>query len=941
MDSFLHEVAQRLYAEHPTGMERVTVVFNNRRAGLFLRRELQQLGSRPFFLPRIIGIDELVEELGGLHTVPNEFLLFELFHIHRTMEGVERRYETFEEFMALGEMMVRDFAEIDLYMVDAQRLFENLKELKELFEWDAEGKPPTEFQERYLNFYRSMYRYYVALREGLLREQKAYGGMAYRNVAEHITELGNKMDCERLYFVGFNALSTSERTIVDYYLREGKGRLICDGDAYYVEDTMQEAGHFLRRNAYYSRRKGLPEVGPFENHFAQKPKVLHLIDCPETLLQAKAAGQVVEGLLQEEEAQQCAVVLGDEKLLLPMLNSLPATVQSANVTMGFPYTLTGIHALAAALLQLYCRRSDKGYYHVDLEALLAQPTIGKLTGSDEVRTLVMKHLREQKSIYVAPDDLREMLAGVPHAGRLLSLLEGATETADDLLEGLRRLTALIAENNLLEENAKEREALASLVEMLDYFDQLQEQHHFLERKETLQRIYQRLAQRRSVAFYGEPLSGLQLLGMLETRSLDFSRVVLLSANEGIMPAGRSESSLIPYNLKRAYELPTYEEKDAVYAYNFYRLLQRCDEAWLLYSTDAEGMGKGEPSRFVLQLRDELARRCPNVTVEEVVVKADNGAADLPTAPRMEKEAPVMRRLERLTAKEKGLSPTALNRYRGCPLQFYYSDVLGIWEQEEVNEELEANELGTFIHEILCDIYNRDSDKHIRIATLQQALEETDRLVEEKYRTEVLKGRNPEGKNHLLREVAKMQIKAFLGHEIEQLKAGHSLRIVLTEEKMQQPLPLEVEGKEWQVYLSGTADRIDYWDEGLRVMDYKSGSVKESDLNVKEATPDPHEVPDKWFQVMTYAWLYCRKHGYEGALQSGIVPLRTLGGDFMATQWGSGTPPLTKEHIERFETQLLRPLIEELLRSDLPFEATPDKQRCTYCPMRRTCAASLS
>lgn len=936
METFLHSVAQRIFHEHASDMERVLVVFNNRRAGLFLRRELQHVDTRPFFLPRIVGIDELVGELGGLKSVGNELLLFELYDIHRHLEGVERRFETFEEFLPMGEMMLRDFAEIDLYMADARQIFDNLKELKELFEWDVSGTPPTPFQEKYLNFYRSLYQYYEQLHQRLEQEGRAYGGMAYRYVAEHIAELEGRLDCTHLYFVGFNALSNSERRIVDHFLRSGRATLLCDGDAYYVEDPMQEAGLFLRRNAEYNRQHELPAIGPFDNHFVQKDKVLHLVSCPETLLQTKVAGQVVTQLTEaENDTRQCAVVLGDEKLLLPMLNSLPEAVQSVNVTMGFPYTLTGVHALAATLLQLYCRRSAKGFYHADLETLAAHPLAAGLAEADDLHSRMESYLRERKMIYATVDDLEEVLASLIGAERLRSLLHADADTADGLLALLHQAASLLAASGVLDGNTKEREALACLVEMLTYFDELQERYHFMERGETLQRIYQRLAQRRSVAFYGEPLSGLQLLGMLETRSLDFSRVVLLSANEGTMPAGRSENSLIPFNLKRAHGLPTYEEKDAVYAYNFYRLLQRCDEAWLLYSTDAEGMGKGEPSRFVLQLRDELGRRCPNVKVLLEVAEARGTTTEAHFSTRVEKDAAVMERLATLAGAAKGLAPSALNRYRGCPLQFYYSDVLGIWEQEEVSEELEANELGTFIHEVLCDIYNRDADKQVRQATLEQALKEVDDLVEAKYRTEVLKGRSAEGKNHLLGEVAKMQIKAFLQHEIGLLKEGHTLRMALTEEVMQMPL----EGCARPVTVRGTADRVDYLDGQLRVVDYKSGSVKESDLRVLDAEPDPHGVPDKWFQVMTYAWLYCRKHSYRGPLLSGIAPLRSLGAAFMEARWGKDASTLTAEHIDRFEEQILRPLLDELMRQEIPFEAMPDKGRCPYCPMRRTCPVS--
>ncbi len=940
MESFLYNVAQRIWNENHDKMENILVVFNNRRAGLFLQRQFQNIDSKPFFLPRIIGIDDLVNELGGNQIAPHELLLFELFDIHKKLDGVESRFETFEEFISFGEMMINDFSEIDLYCVDAKQLFENLHDLKRLGEWDISGAPLTTFQEKYLNFYRSLYQYYSQLRERLTLQGRAYSGMAYRNVAEHIDSMIDKLNYSHIYFVGFNALSTCERKIIDCCVRRGIGSVIFDGDDYYFSNEVQESGLFLRQHAEH-----FPGVGNYKEHFALEPKTLHIINSPENVLQAKATGHIIDEIVRkygttegekfDKHLEDTAIVLADESLLLPVLNSLPESIHSTNVTMGYPYTLSDTHNLVTKILALYSRKRKDGMYHADITALLSNQLITRLLGSTNLHSEIAKKINDEKIIYVTPEEMAQMLDNVPNSERILFLFENSNPTVDEILTKLRQITTLLSESDILTKNIKEQEALDCMVQMVNYFEELQKEYKFIEKVETLQKIYLRLALRRNIPFYGEPLQGLQILGMLETRSLDFKRLILLSLNEGTLPAGRGDNTLIPLSLKRSFVIPTFEEKDAVYAYHFYRLLQRVDEAWLIYSSDSESLGKGEPSRFILQIKNELVKKYPNIAIDEKVLVAVNQTAD----PRVEKTTShekktekTMTRLQELAAK--GFAPSALNRYRSCPMMFYYEDVLGIWEKEEISDELESNELGSFIHETLCEIYNLDTNKNIRYETLEEALKNIDSHIDKSFSEKLLKGRDSTGKNLLFKEVAKTQIKRLLEKEIYFLKSGGSIKIVLTEESMLQPLDLHGCGISHPVNIKGVADRIDIVNGILRIADYKSGKVEVNELRVADMNPDPMGVPDKWFQVMTYAWLYYRKHQYNKPFLSGIFPLRNLSSGFMTAQWGN-TEQFSAAEIERFEN-ILRDIVGEILDKEQDFEATPKKSNCQYCPFRVTC-----
>ena len=942
MEPFLHSVAHRIWDEHRQDLDRILVVFNNRRAGLFLQKQMLALSDKPFFLPRIVGIDDLIAQLGNIKIAPHEFLLFELFDIHRTLEEADRRYQTFEEFISFGEMMLTDFSEIDLYRVDAEKLFNNISELKRLGEWDLTGAPLTPFQKKYLRFYSSLYTYYNELRQRLSASGSAYTGMAYRNVADNIDSMIDTIDYSHIYFVGFNALSSCEARIIDCCVKRGIGSLICDGDDYYFSDATQEAGDFLRTNA--ARFDG---IGGFKNHFAQENKTLHIINSPENVLQTKAAGQILKELLKDEtKVKDTAIVLADEGLLLPMLNSLPEQVHSTNVTMGYPLTLSGVNNLAIRLLSLHCNAKQGRFYHVDVVDILSDTLICKYLGTRDLHNKITEYVNKRKLIYATKDDIQLMLNGIENSDKLMFIFEKSELTPDEMLTLMRRAAELITTSDTLEHNVKETESTTCFLQILNYLEELQGKYHFIEKLVTLQRIYQRIAQRRTVAFYGEPLQGLQILGVLETRSLDFDNLIMLSVNEGTLPAGRSSNSLIPYTLKRAFGIPTFEEKDAVYAYNFYRLLQRTSEAWLLYSSDAEGMGKGEPSRFILQIKNELAVRHPNITVKEEVLTADRQPAKNESTASVHKDENTMQRLKEMAIgnKEKRifLSPTAINRYRNCPLQFFYNDVLGVHEQQEVSEDLEANELGSLIHEILKDIYKQE--RIVKKETLEKALKDIDALVDATLHKEFLKGRDDEGRNRLYSEVAKTQISRFLQKEIALLDPpspdtpAHTIEIKLVEEPIGFDLDMSTQGIDYPVHIEGIADRIDYFDGILRVADYKSGGVNAADLVVKEPEPDPYKVSDKWFQVMTYAWLYCRKEKLQTNFQSGIFPLRDLSSGFIAASWNDGNL-LSPNDIDRFE-HILQTLFGDMLNPELDFVATPDRNTCAYCPVKRICKAKI-
>ena len=943
MESFLHQVAARILADNPDNGKRQLVVFNNHRSELFLHRAFAQIsneGARPtFFMPDTTVIDELVHRLGGLEIVPNEFLLFELYSIHMELGGEERKYKTFEEFISFGDLMMADFSEVDQYRVDAAQLFGNLLDVKAMNEWDVEGSGLTPFQRDYLAFYHSLHDYYRLLRERLAGRGQAYGGMAYRAVADRIGDLTRLMPYDHLYFVGFNALTECERAIIGAFVDEGRGSLIADGDSYYFDDPAQEAGYFLRKHS--AQFASLGHYGP--SCFGQQQKRITIANCPENVLQCKYAGRVLAAHPDWlSESESTAVVLADESLLIPTLNALPDEGSyRVNISMGFAYADSNVHAIALKVLAL-CRNQDaRGFYHRDLTALLADYYVGRLLGVGNLRGEMERRASRLGQVRYSPADVRQMMDELGIGSHALDFLFGATPPSpDEAISHLRRLAQALADAAVLDENKKEQQALGGLVEMADYLARLQHDYHHISNLASLEKIYSRIAARHSIAFLGKPLEDLQLLGMLETRNLDFRRVILLSANEGVLPAGRGGNTLIPYDLKRHFGLPTYEEKDNIFAYHFYRLIQRAEEVYLLYSSESEAMGKGEPSRFIMQVERELAGKyAGNIELRHVNVEADQHkvAATAGAGVAFTKDAAMMQRLE--TMAEKGFSPTALNCYCECPAKYYYHYLLGVREEESLGDDLDASQLGEAVHGVLQTVFGRFEGRLVSAAGLREAEAELPALVGAEFDKLFRHGRSDEGRNRFMKEVATSQLRAVLKHERELVESPATRLEIVALERDGLAHTLDANGNHTPWRVTGRVDRIDRLNSLLRIIDYKTGAVGDREIAAPDTLAPGDRIPGKWLQLMCYALIYHSNFHPAEPMASGIYPLRSIGADVKLASWG-GTTRIDAATLQRFD-QLLTSLVAHLMDPAATLAATPDRHACAHCGARQFCAASMA
>lgn len=926
MKAFLEQIADKILQNPCYQTDKSIVVFPNRRAGLFLNKFLKASG-KTFFMPQILGMDDFVSQTSGMKIVKNEFLLFELFRIHKeiSLKNGNDKYQTFEEFIPFADTILKDFSDIDLHLVDAKQLFTNIYNEKELLEWDISNPEKlSEFQRKYLAFYESLYDYYSRLQEVLKKENKAYSAMIYRKVAENINEYADKLKWEKVMFVGFHEISQSEKTIIKTLMDRSLAEYVADIDDYYFDEQM-EAGRLLKKNSDLWKTK---DYEP-EKHFNQGERQFTITSCPEKTLQCEYVGNIAKEMADNKHSMEdTVIVLADENQLIPVLNALPKEIQKANVTMGFPYTYTLTHNLLTSFLDIYDNYSNGKHYVKPIIHFLSHYLIEKTLGINNLQSMLTKKFVKDSKFYISGEELLTIVPELKSRG--LDFLFAKTEYHPrDLIEIFKKL-ALVVKDNC--NDMREQIALQSAFEMFEHFTELQEKYDFVDRISTLRKIYLRIAVCITLSFKGEPLEGLQIMGLQETKNIDFGNLIIVSCNEGIIPKGASHNSLIPYNLRKGFGMFTYQDRDAAEAYNFYRLLQRVENVHFIYQTDTEGGNKGEASRYLAQIEKELVKQFPNIHLSKqtlVTTQTIDSKELLLTKPKTEA---VIEKLKANAQKGHGFSPSALNNYRKCPLSYYYKYVLGIKAPDSLEEEIEIPELGTIVHAILEELFTPFIGRQIDADKLPNGTD-IERIIDEYFNKNVFKDqRTNTGENYFMLQVAKEQIKRFVQHQKEELK-NHEYTIIGLEDELTGDIQIN---SDLQIKIFGFADRIETIDGITRIGDYKTGKVEPNDLKgckefFENKEFDNENMSDKLLQVMYYALAFSKKHNCN-EFKACIYSLKYFN-RFDVEVSIMDSPIINKKHLDTFE-EYIKLLVSKIFDTATAFEQNLDG--CTYCEFESIC-----
>jgi len=924
--NFINGLAEHIKTHYNLKNEELTVVFPNKRAAFYLRSRFREIYDEDIWLPQMLSIEEAMTQWSGIQLVDNIDMLFELISINAEIQQTDTDISLFG---SMAVQMAKDFDEIDQYDVDADHLFSFVYEEKKIGTWRLD-EAITQKEQQYLDFFKSLQTYYVKLREHLDNQGKGYYGMITRKLANlDDPELVGLVNHRKIIFAGFNALTTTEQRIIDKLYRNGLAEVIWDFDRYYVEDANNEAGFFARR---YIQRDVPWKPTVFSDSLLSDPKEIHLVGVTGNTIQSKA----LQSLLQVEHQVNIAVILADENLMIPVLNAIPddPRYHAVKVSMGYPLRQTSLSHLVSAYFTL--RRKgrkvrDEGWYLWPILRILNLELIKTVFNKQEISELdaYKAHIIEKSIFIYKTSDFESYCQSEDLCQFMKLLLESSLTT---LLAFIANKLQSSDESNtklfLLNQISETGKAINRLKDILE------NHHHDVNSLEEWEILYRLVSSNTSIKLNCSSTDGLQLMGLLEARNLDFDTLYMIGVNEGVLPTDKTNASFIPYYIRTECHLPGYQEKQAVYAYHFYRQLQGANRMYFIYNaSDAES--GGEPSRFLLQLKYELAKRNPKVELYEEVF---GNRTEKPFAPDLlvaNKTNEVMDRLLQKVQTDNtrnALAPTSLSAFIQCPMRFFLKYIMRI-EDRHAEEETQNNVIGSIVHNTLEKLYISNCNTLINKELFVNQIKSSVAQILQQTINEIFDQGLPDiGYNYLNRLTIDKLINNYLKYEEADLQK-HELYILGVEQTLH--TTLTVNGI--QCTIAGKADRIDRHDGIVRIIDYKTGILKESEVKVPSEINSVADIPEKAMQLLIYKYLYLKEHP-EVKPEMVNAALFGLKHQRICFDLKIDNPDLSNDFIATMD-KLLSEVLASLLDPNQPFTQPKDAKvkPCHFCDFKDVCA----
>ncbi len=870
------------------------VILPNKRAGLFLKKELLTLLKSPTFLPSFLSIEEFVQSLSELEPLDNIHLQFELYKSYKEVVSASEQ-DSFEKFIQWAPVVLQDFNEIDSYVVDADKIFTNLSDLKRIESWSPNDN--SSLSQSYLNFFKTLNVLYKSFYNNLLEKNKAYQGLMYREALKNISLFASNFK-GKLIFAGFNALNKAEELIIQELLEHNKANIFWDTDKTLL-DNKHPATKFI---SSYKSSWPYYNSNPFtwvSDDFSKSKKIVY-VGATKQISQLKAAGNLLNKISENDtDFTNTALVLGDENLLAPALESLPKVVNKANITMGYALQNTPIGSLfldlfKANLNTIKLKKTDVLYYK-DVEKILNHPNLSRILNSNTgLSDKLLAYIYKNNIYYV---DFKKLKLELNFPFSEVDFIFNPTGNNIDLFltNSLKLIKILIDDSSI---SALEKEYLYRFYTLFNSLQELEKDYKFIKDLKTLEHFFKNLLQQEKLFFKGEPLNGLQIMGMLETRTLDFKNLIITSVNEGIIPANKDSKSFLPFAIKQAYKLPTYIDKEAIFSYHFFRLISRAESIYLIYNTEVDDFGASEKSRFLTQI--ELLK-----PKEIKRYKSISKVSSNPIKPReVVVTDKIKMRLKELA--QRGLSPTAVASYIRNPLEFYYKYILNIKDTPTIDETIAFNTFGTVIHDTLHDLYEPFLKTFLTIENLENIAKKELDVLNINFKKMYSGGDIKTGKNKLFYEMAKNYIHKLVTHEKQLIKKGHSLKIIALETKLEGLI--EIPEVQYPIKIKGTADRIDLLDGKMRVIDYKTGNVTDSHLKIVDSDTFL-ENPDNniAFQLGMYAFMYAKMKNYNQDFEAGVISFKKPSNYVLKVKFDNTDFNISKERLKEFETTFYKVL----------------------------------
>jgi hypothetical protein len=956
MKSFLKHIATDLYSRYKDDISKLCIVFPNRRASLYFKKYLSELTDKPIWAPATTTINELMQQISGLTTADNIKLLFELYRIYKQVKKSE---ESFDDFYFWGEMMLNDFDDIDKYLVNPEDLFKNLKSLKAIQDqfnylseeqveairqfWSSfDPEKNSIHQEDFISIWNVLLEIYQQLNKKLSELGIAYEGMIYRTVANKIK--GNEaieLPYSHFVFAGFNALNNCEKKFFDYLNNNNIADFYWDYDQSYINNPHHEAGFFLRDNiSRYKQPISITNQDIFRS--LSEPKNIEIISVPSDVAQAKV---ITQKLQQSNESisdspNKTAIVLADEDLLVPVLHSVPDTIDEVNITMGYPVNNTPVYSLIEHIIELQKNAKDTkngiSFYHKNVVAILSHQYINSQFPKESRELL--QYIKINNKIVITQEELALCDFFKIIFIKINTYLE-LSEYILTIIHGIYNSLKKSGQENTIHTTSLEKEYIYHIYLSINRVkDVLQEQQVDI-KTETYIRLIRKIIRNLRIPFTGEPLSGLQIMGILETRLLDFENLYITSVNEGIFPKNEASLSFIPYNLRRGFGLPTIEHQDAIYAYYFYRLLQRAKNVTIIYNSNSEGMQTGEMSRFLYQLKYES-----DFKITEKSLKYDINSSQTKEI-RIEKSDAILKILTKFYSSEnnkKYLSPSALSTHLRCSLQFYFRYIADLREQDELSEEIDAPLFGNILHEAMHHLYLNFIGLEVKPEDINIILKDKEKVataIDQAFKDEYFKADSKiiySGKNIIIREIIEKYIYQIL--KIDESLAP--FEILSLEDSYEIDVPIIKEGVTEKIKLGGKIDRVDKHNNQIRIIDYKTGSDKLEFKNIEALFSDKKDDQNSAvFQTFLYSKFYKETKNPTMAITPGVYSVRKLFDkdfDYRIKNKDTGLFIGDYNSIADDFTDKLSQLIHDIFNPEIAFTQTEEIRNCQYCAYRKIC-----
>lgn len=955
METFLKQVAHDLYNKTEGNFTKVAIVFPNKRASLFFNEYLAQESDRPIWSPTYVSISELFRQSSDLSIADPIKLVCDLYKVFQKATGSK---ETLDDFYFWGEMLIADFDDADKNMADTHALFSNLKDLNELmdnYDFLEEGQKEalsqffhnfsinqvTELKQRFISMWNVLGDIYAEYKALLESQSIAYEGMLYRQVIEQLDV--EALPYNKYIFVGFNVLNKVEHTLFKKLNEAGKAMFYWDYDTFYLNKTPHEAGEFIRRNL-----RDFPSELPasfFDN--LNQPKEVTFIESPTENGQVRYLPQWIRENLTSQE-KETAVVLCNEALLQPVLHALPDNVKHINITMGFPLSQTPAYSFVNALMELHTsgyNPNNGRYLFAEVISVLKHPYTRQL--SPEAEKLEQTLTRDNR-FYPLPSELKQ--------DNVLELLftprRNNLDLCSMLSEALKEVAVIYQQQAASHSDAFDqlyRESLFKTYTLVNRFHTLIESKELNVQAGTFQRLLTRVMSSSSIPFHGEPAIGMQVMGVLETRNLDFRHLIMLSVNEGQLPKARGDSSFIPYNLRKAFGMTTIDHKIAVYAYYFYRLMQRAEKVTLVYNTATDGINRGELSRFMLQFLIEWGYPVLRKQLEAAQSPQDS------TPIIIEKTPDIMERMKSvfdIRNNPKALiSPSALNCYLDCPLKFYYKYVALLSAPDEVTADIDSAKFGSIFHYAAEHIY-KDLTAHGKLISKENL--ETLLKDEVRLQTYVDNGfkelffnlpPNEQPEYNGIQLINSAVIVKYIQQLLRNDLRYAPFTFIGSEQRIFENIEICTSTGDIQSRIGGIIDRIDSKGESLRIVDYKTGGDADTPANVQSLFIPDKKRSNYVFQTFLYASIVCKKLREKNdsrLVAPALLYIHRAASEKYSPVIQMGEPRKPKEPVDNFAQyegdfrENLKTLLEDIFNPDISFTQTEIEDKCAYCDFRALC-----